>query len=154
MSLFRWKAVTPLALLLGLMVIGWYFLLDSAVRRTIELVGRDLVGAKVDLAEAHVRLADGSVVLRGLEVTNPDAPMTNLVQIDEIIAGLKLGPLLQKKSSSIQLPCGECDLVRRAKRRERSGIRIHGAVRCGGSSASGPVRFRYRSSASQDSREK
>ena len=97
MRVFRWKAVTPLALLLGLMVIGWYFLLDSAVRRTIELVGTELVGAKVDLAEAHVRLADGSVVLRGLEVTNPDALMTNLVQIDEIVADLKLGPLLQKK---------------------------------------------------------
>ena len=53
MRIFRWKAVTPLALLLGLMVIGWYFLLDSTVRRAIEVVGTELVGAKVDLAAAH-----------------------------------------------------------------------------------------------------
>jgi uncharacterized protein (TIGR03545 family) len=97
MRVFRWKAIVPLVLVLGLVSAGWYLLLDSAVRRGIEVVATDLVGAKVDLAEADVRLADGSVVLRGLQVTNPDAPMTNLFQVDEIIADINVGPLLQKK---------------------------------------------------------
>ena len=97
MRVFRWKAIIPLVLVLGLVSAGWYLLLDSAVRRGIEVVATDLVGAKVDLAAADVRLGDGSVVLRGLQVTNPDAPMTNLFQVDEIIADINLGPLLQKK---------------------------------------------------------
>ncbi len=97
MRVFRWKAIMPLALLLILVGAGWYFLLDSAVRRGIEAIGTALVGAKVDLEEADVRLAEGAVILRGLQVTNPDAPMTNLFQLDEVVADLNLGPLLQKK---------------------------------------------------------
>ncbi len=97
MRVFRWKAIMPLGLLLVLIGAGWYFLLDSAVRRGIEVVGTALVGAKVDLEEADVRLAEGSVILRGLQVTNPDAPMTNLFQLDEVVADLNLRPLLQKK---------------------------------------------------------
>ena len=87
----------PLGLLLVLVGAGWYFLLDSAVRRGIETIGTALVGAKVDLEEADVRLAEGAVILRGLQVTNPDAPMTNLFQLDELVADLNLGPLLRKK---------------------------------------------------------
>ncbi|MCZ6857322.1 MAG: TIGR03545 family protein [Gemmatimonadetes bacterium] len=97
MHVFRWKAIIPLGLLLVLMGAGWYLLLDSAVRRGIEVVGTALVGAKVDLEEADVRLAEGAVILRGLLVTNPDAPMTNLFQLDEVVADLNLRPLLQKK---------------------------------------------------------
>ncbi len=87
----------PLGLLLVLIGAGWFFLLDSAVRRGIETIGTALVGAKVDLEEADVRLADGAVILRGLQVTNPNAPMTNLFQLDELVADFNLGPLLQKK---------------------------------------------------------
>ena len=56
-----------------------------------------LVGAQVDLAEADVRIREGSIVLRGLQVTNPDKPMTNLFSVDEIVADLSLRPLLEKK---------------------------------------------------------
>ncbi len=97
MRVFRWRALVPLALLLVVVAVAWYFLLDNAVRRGIEIIGTDLVGARVDLAEADVRWASGSVALRGLQVTNPDAPMTNLVQVDEIVADLRLAALLQKK---------------------------------------------------------
>jgi uncharacterized protein (TIGR03545 family) len=56
-----------------------------------------LVGAKVDLEEADVRLGDGSVVLRGLQVTNPDRPMTNLIEADEIVIDFRVTPLLERK---------------------------------------------------------
>ena len=83
--IIRWKAAAPLALFLALVAMGWYFFLDATVRRSIEAIGTELVGAKVDLAEADVRLREGSVTLRGLQVTNPDAPMTNLFEVDEIV---------------------------------------------------------------------
>ena len=94
---FRWKALVPLAVVLALVTVGWYVFLDATVRRTIEAIGTELVGAKVDLAFVDVRLRDGSVTLRGLQVTNPDAPLTNLFQVDEIVADVRLAPLLQKK---------------------------------------------------------
>jgi uncharacterized protein (TIGR03545 family) len=96
-GLFRWKALVPLALLLVLVAVAWYVFLDAAVRRSIEAIGTELVGAKVDLAFADVRLRDGSVTLRGLQVTNPDAPLTNLFQVDEIVADVRMAPLLEKK---------------------------------------------------------
>jgi uncharacterized protein (TIGR03545 family) len=94
---FRWKALVPLTLVLVLVAVGWYVFLDGAVRRSIEVIGTELVGAQVDLAFADVRLRDGSLTLRGLQVTNPDAPLTNLFQVDEIVADVRMGPLLEKK---------------------------------------------------------
>jgi uncharacterized protein (TIGR03545 family) len=55
------------------------------------------VGAKVELADARVRLSAGRLVLRGLQVTNPFHPMQNLVEASEITAALNPLPLLEKK---------------------------------------------------------
>ena len=96
-KLFRWRAIVPLLLFLALLALGWLLLLDRIVARGIEALGTHIVGARVDLAEADVRLADGAVVLRGLEVTNPDQPMTNLFEADEIVVDIRTLPLLQQK---------------------------------------------------------
>ncbi len=96
-KLFRWRAIVPLLLFLALLVLGWLLLLDRIVARGIEALGTHIVGARVDLAEADVRLTDGAVVLRGLEVTNPDQPMTNLFEADEIVVDIRTLPLLQQK---------------------------------------------------------
>ena len=97
MRVMRWKAVIPLALTVVLVALFWWLLLDLAVERAVEWAGTEMVGARVDLASADVSLSKGTVVLRGLEVTNPDKPMTNLVQSGEIVARVRVLPLLQKK---------------------------------------------------------
>jgi len=97
MKLFRWKAVVPLVLVLAVLVIGWTLFADHLLRKGIEAGGTAAVGAEVDLASARIHLLRGNVTLRGLQVTNPDSPMTNLVQLDEIVAQIALKPLLEKK---------------------------------------------------------
>ena len=97
MRLFRWKAVVPLAIVLVLLVLGWTLFVDHLLRKGIEAGGTAAVGAKVELASARIHLFRGSVTLRGLQVTNPNAPMTNIVQLDEIVAQIALLPLLEKK---------------------------------------------------------
>ncbi len=95
--IFRWKAIVPLGVLLALVSVVSYLFLDLTVERSIEALGATIVGARVDLAEADVRLAEGAVYLRGLAVTNPDRPMTNLFEADEIVAKIRVPPLLERK---------------------------------------------------------
>jgi uncharacterized protein (TIGR03545 family) len=97
MRLFRWRAVVPLALVVALLAIGWTLFADHLLRKGIEAGGTAAVGARVDLASARIHLFRGNVTLRGLQVTNPGAPMTNVVQLDEIVADVALLPLLEKK---------------------------------------------------------
>lgn len=95
--LVRWKALWPLSVALLLLVSIWWLFLDTIVERSVESVGTALVGARVDLEGADVRLGEGFVTLRGLQVTNPDQPMKNLVEAREIVADLRVLPLLEKK---------------------------------------------------------
>jgi len=96
-KLFRWKAIGTLAgVVLLLTLFSWLFL-DTLVRRGIEQAGTLVVGAKVELADAHVRLGAGQLVMRGLQVTNPSHPMQNLVEAAELIAMVRPLPLLEKK---------------------------------------------------------
>ncbi len=57
MRVFRWRAIVPLLLFLALVVGLWVLLLDRTVRRAIEDSGTEAIGARVELAEADLRLA-------------------------------------------------------------------------------------------------
>ncbi len=98
MKVFRWKAIVPMGLVAIAVVVLWRLFLNAAIRRTVEIVGTEVVGARVDLASARFRLRAADLVLRGLEVTNPDAPMTNLVEIEEIVLDLGGRALLERKA--------------------------------------------------------
>lgn len=97
MSWIRWKALVPLVLVLLLVVGATILFLDPAVRRGIETGGTAAVGAKVDLARAHVGILDGHVTLAGLQVTDPSAPMTNLVEADALVFDVGILPALSGK---------------------------------------------------------
>ncbi len=97
MRLFRWKAVVPLAIVLVVVVAAWVLLADRLVKKAVEFAGTAVVGAKVELASAHIGLFTGNLTLNGLQVTNPQSPMRNLVQVDQLVADLNVGALLEKK---------------------------------------------------------
>lgn len=97
MSWIRWRALIPLAVLLAVLVGGTILFLDPLVRRGVEKGGTAAVGAKVDLAAADVGLGDGNVTLRGLAVTNPGRPMTNLFEAEEIVLDVGIRPALEGK---------------------------------------------------------
>ncbi|OGU09563.1 MAG: hypothetical protein A2W29_06540 [Gemmatimonadetes bacterium RBG_16_66_8] len=98
MQLVRWKALVPLVVFGALFAVGWWLFADRATRRAVEYVGAEVVGARVDVAAADLRLAEGAVRLSGLAVTNPEQPMRNLFEADEIVAYVRTLPLLEKKA--------------------------------------------------------
>ncbi len=98
MRLFRWKAIVPMALTAALLAAAWLVWVDHAIRRGIEAVGTELVGARVELAGARLRLRSADLVLTGLRVTDPYAPMTNLFEAAEIVADLDGRALLEQKA--------------------------------------------------------
>ena len=97
LRIFRWKGVVPLALTFVLVGLLYWLFADRLVERSVERSGTALVGARVDVRHADIRLADGVVMLRGLAVTNPDRPLTNLFEADEIAVNVRVAPLLEKK---------------------------------------------------------
>jgi uncharacterized protein (TIGR03545 family) len=96
-KIFRWKALIPLALFALIVVLAWTLYVDRLIRLGIEAGGTAAVGARVDLASARLRLFHGDLRLRGLQVTNPNAPLTNLFQVGEILVDINLRALLEKK---------------------------------------------------------
>jgi uncharacterized protein (TIGR03545 family) len=97
-TVFRWKAIVPLVVFAGLVAVLWTLYVDRLIRLAIEAAGTEVVGAKVDLASARLRLMHGDLVLRDLAVTNPESPMTNLFETGEIVVDLDVPALLEKKA--------------------------------------------------------
>lgn len=97
MKVFRLKAIIPLSILLALSIVVYLLLLDGMVRRGIEFVGSQITGARVDIEAVEARPLSGRIVIRGLQVADPGELMTNMVEMEELVADLRLAPLLQKK---------------------------------------------------------
>lgn len=95
--IFRWRGIVPLLLAFAFIGVLYWLFMDTLVRRSVEKTGTAFVGARVELEEADVRLSEGVVMLRGLQVTNPRKPMTNLLEADQIVVNVRMAPLLEKK---------------------------------------------------------
>lgn len=93
----RWQGLAVFAGFLVLFLVFWFLLVDDLVRRLIEKAGTQAVGAKVELARADLSLFPAGLTLQKLEVTNPDEPMKNVVEIGRISCHLDGFNLLLRK---------------------------------------------------------
>ncbi len=87
----RWQGLFVFIGLSLFLTIFWLIFMDGIVKRIIESYGTRAVGAKVEVADADLKLFPLGLVLKGLAVTNPDKPMENIVEISR--AALLLEPL-------------------------------------------------------------
>jgi uncharacterized protein (TIGR03545 family) len=96
-KIFRWRAIGPLLVLLVIAAVLWWLFADTIARRESQKVGTQMLGAKVEIRDLHLDLANGDVTIRGLTIASPHEPFKNLLQADELVADLDMIPLTEKK---------------------------------------------------------
>ena len=93
----RWQGV---AVFLGVVIVFsvlWFLLIDGIVERMIEKYGTAALGARVELGGADLSLFPAGLELSRLQVTNPDKPMENAVEVGRISLSLDSLSLLRRK---------------------------------------------------------
>jgi len=93
----RWQGLFVFVGLALVLTIFWLIFVDGIVQRTIESYGTRAVGAKVELADADLKLFPLGLTLEGIAVTNPDKPMENIVEISRTALLLEPLQLLRRK---------------------------------------------------------
>ncbi len=93
----RWQGVIAFLVVVLLVAGVWFLVVDRLIKRVIEKTGTMLVGAKVELGEADLSLFPLGLTLSRLQVTNPDQPMTNAVEIARIAFSMDGLNLLRRK---------------------------------------------------------
>ena len=80
----RWQGILLFVAVSVLLALVGRLFLNPFTERTVEKAGAAIVGAQVDLDAARVSFAPLGITLTGLQVTNPDAPATNIVEAGRI----------------------------------------------------------------------
>lgn len=93
----RWKGLIGFAVALVLLVLFFILFVDSMIKGSIEYTGTRMMGAKVDLDSAEFRFSPLGMQLKRLQVTNPEQPLQNIVDIQHISFNLDGLNLLRRK---------------------------------------------------------
>ena len=98
MKWIRWQGLIAFIIIVGGLSAFFLLLIDGLVKRAIEKTGTLIVRAKVELNNANVTLFPLGITLTRLQVTNPNAPMTNAVEAERISFSMDLGQMLRHRS--------------------------------------------------------
>ncbi|TWI68612.1 uncharacterized protein (TIGR03545 family) [Desulfobotulus alkaliphilus] len=93
----RWPGLAAFIVITALLVAGFMFLSGPFIAKAIEVAGTRMVGAKVDVAGARPGLFPLGLSLSGIRVTDPDAPMTNAVEMESIRMRMDTKALMLRK---------------------------------------------------------
>ncbi len=96
-GLIRWWGLGVFLVLVAGLALLWLLVVDGLVKAKIEEEGTAAVGAKVELEAADLTLFPTGLTLTRLQVTNPDEPMTNSVEIARLTMNLDGLQLLGRK---------------------------------------------------------
>jgi len=95
--MIRWKGLIAFAVIAGLIMLFNFLFLDHIIKGIVEDQASLAVGARVDIGDLKTSLFGLGVEIRDLQVTNPDQPVRNAVQIGSMAFDLAAAPLLKKK---------------------------------------------------------
>ncbi len=80
----RWWGIAVFILIILLVMGIWYLLADRIIANNIEKTSEFIVGAKVDVGKVDLTLIPLGVSLNHLKVADPNLPMQNLIDVENI----------------------------------------------------------------------
>ena len=95
--LLRKSGVILCAVVVGLLLVFEFLFLDQVARAGIKSGLEAAVGAQVDVEGVDMSLFGGRMKIAGLQVTDPDRPTHNMVQIDQLTADVGISDLLARR---------------------------------------------------------
>jgi len=93
----RWKLLIAIAAVVAAAVFFTVNYLDPIVKKKIETVGTERVGAKVSLDRLEISIKNQSIKITGLQVANPDDPWKNIFELKSATVDFSLPYLLLKR---------------------------------------------------------
>ncbi len=97
MKWIRWPGVIAFIAAVAVIAVIWFLVIDVLIKKGIERGGTAAVGAKVEVAKADLSLFPLGLTVTGLQVTNPDAPMTNAFEAARIAFTVDGTEILRRK---------------------------------------------------------
>jgi len=94
--LFRKSGIILVAVVLVVSLLMDLLLMDMFIKKGIESAIVKQTGAQVDIEDVHFTLGAGKVGIENLQVTDPEKPTHNLLQINQMVADLSMGDLLRR----------------------------------------------------------
>jgi len=94
----RWSGLLGFVAFITVLVVFWLFAAAPIIKFSIENFGSQAVGAKVDVDEVILGFNPLVLSINGVQVTDKDKPMSNLVSFDSAVADMALFPLLLGKA--------------------------------------------------------
>ncbi|MEK6772996.1 MAG: TIGR03545 family protein [Bdellovibrionota bacterium] len=93
----RWEAIVPVTIIVLVMVLYFHFLFDLHLRKTMEWVGYQVVGAEVDVEKLETSFFKASLRIQGVNITDADQPKQNSISIGDIRFSMLWDALLRAK---------------------------------------------------------
>jgi uncharacterized protein (TIGR03545 family) len=114
----RFEAIVPLAIVVGLIVAYFSLFFDTHLRRGLEYAATQANGAEVDIGRVKTSVFDASVLIADVQMTDPELPQQNRVQIGEVRFRMLWDALLRGK---IMIDEAVIEDVQIATARQRAG---------------------------------
>ncbi|MCW9055190.1 MAG: TIGR03545 family protein [Gammaproteobacteria bacterium] len=97
MKIIRWPGFIAFTVLLVIILGGSWIFSESIAKSIIESTLTDLNGAKVDVESVDINYSPFSIRINDLQITDPDRPMINTIQINQAVFSISFSHLLLKK---------------------------------------------------------
>ncbi|MFY0641765.1 MAG: TIGR03545 family protein [Bermanella sp.] len=99
----RWSGLIGFVVVSALITCFWLFAAGPLTKLAIESFGSDALGAKVDVADVAFGFNPMTITVSGVQLTDKDKPMENIVSFDRAVANIEPFPLLLGKAIIPQL---------------------------------------------------